>query len=581
MFVCRQWALIISCRFLFTAVVIEKHETLDKFIKLIEENPELGGQVETLTLDIPRTLYFDIAKFLVMLPNLKSVGFCFNNKFDQEELEDSDSSDSSNSSNSDDSDNASDSSDSENGTNSAVVSRSPGLSDNNQQESPFIGALKKTKITTMMDYRNFNLTYVLLSSGLCPNLVSLSLDRSGNSQNEDIFFILKDLPVLKHLTIDRFPLSIALLETVHGNIPSLESLDLLDIIIIPSIFPPSISPTALVSRLKLDVAEAYDEHHTAEWLRYVSCKYTNLNYFYQNFDTCSAYRDIMPLLVRNCGTSLASLGFGSSVDEDFSVLRSIDTHFIEELDITFQNDALSYPILEQTQHFIHLKKLRLHQILPTRKLDKLKDIVGLELLDIEFINPQSLNTGIEYKEEDYELDIYTLFKSFPASLQSVDIKDVQLVFNYDDDDGYKLQFPQIKTFSLYMISLKTFKFDDFISKCLPNLRSLSMDEIYDFTHLFSIPNLHLSYLEISPYNCDYRFYDLCLLTKDCPSPHYHSFYRKAREDYSGLSGYRLPKYYDEINLEKLMVVVCGSVERLDLFGIERFLVSDKDKFKSL
>jgi hypothetical protein len=79
-----------------------KTQNTGKFIKLIKKKPELGGQVETLILDTATDPPFDIAKFLVMLPNLKSIEFFIDILND-----------------SDDSDNASDS---RHITNSAVVS---------------------------------------------------------------------------------------------------------------------------------------------------------------------------------------------------------------------------------------------------------------------------------------------------------------------------------------------------------------------------------------------------------------------------------------------------------------------------
>jgi hypothetical protein len=70
------------------------------------------------------------------------------------------------------------------------------------------------------------------------------------------------------------------------------------------------------------------------------------------------------------------------------------------------------------------------------------------------------------------------------------------------------------------------------------------------------------------------------MTKDCSHPRYYSCEQKAHESYSGLSDYGLPIHYSEIDPEKVMAIVCASVERLELFGREMFLVSDRDKFKS-
>jgi hypothetical protein len=70
------------------------------------------------------------------------------------------------------------------------------------------------------------------------------------------------------------------------------------------------------------------------------------------------------------------------------------------------------------------------------------------------------------------------------------------------------------------------------------------------------------------------------MTKDCPHPRYYSYYWKVRENHSDLSNYGLPVCCSKVDLEGLMVVICGSVQRLEMFRIEMFLVSDRDKFKS-
>ncbi|KAI8881976.1 hypothetical protein K501DRAFT_334353 [Backusella circina FSU 941] len=109
-----------------------------------------------------------------------------------------------------------------------------------------------------------------------------------------------------------------------------------------------------------------------------------------------------------------------------------------------------------------------------------------------------------------------------------------------------------------------------------------MHEIYDFTNMFAIPHHNLSYLAISTYQFDFRYQDLCLMTTDCPNPRYYSFSTwEARKDFSGLCNWGLPQRYSDMDLKKIMVVTCGSVERLEIYGRDVYLVSDREKLKSV
>jgi hypothetical protein len=117
----------------------------------------------------------------------------------------------------------------------------------------------------------------MMTSNLCGQLLSLHLDFKDLSISWGaILPQMKNMPILEQLILYTRFLSIADIELVHKNIPSIQDLRLDILEIQDSEMPPAIIPTTQLATMCFEIGVIDDLEIHMKWYRYVAQKYTSV-----------------------------------------------------------------------------------------------------------------------------------------------------------------------------------------------------------------------------------------------------------------------------------------------------------------
>jgi hypothetical protein len=518
MLVSKLWKELIWTGDLFNSIHISSPGVFKKFIHLIKQQPELGLQVKNLVLLRCIDFTFDREKLLLLFPNAKKI----------------------------------------------KISRAPGTPNavpiENQSS---LTSCVNDQVENLEDFNDFELTRSFMTHNSFQNLKTLKLNGQAATAT-DILSSLTNMPVLNSLTLDWFKLTMDMCETMHNNIPSLESLVATHTNLLPTRRPENVVPNLSLTTLEISAVAYPRISGNADWFNYFPRKYSHLKRFkfdlYELFepqDWGTVYQAQMPLLLQNCGSNLTSLFLSCSLDPDLQVLKGIDArgHHLKELEIDAFNEIDGYTVLAELDLSKHIERLSLLKVHPQCNLEKLNDLDRLVSLKLRFISPRESYTGNILDREAYEIhfaenriDIVELFSHFPESLESVDIMCVYFDFNVQNTVQTHPIFHQIKALKLDSVNLEQGSVDEFISNCLPNLKSLNLVNTFtNLTGTVSIPNHHLSSLHIylHPFTIRDSFQNVCVITQN-KEPQFFTNNTHQLKAHSRLSNSLLPVTLDDL-----------------------------------
>ncbi|KAI8889395.1 hypothetical protein K501DRAFT_329186 [Backusella circina FSU 941] len=238
MFVCRQWCIILRRRSLLYNLDILHENQLYNLIDLIQRFPSRASQVEVLNIFCAFKNRFDNRKLCNLFPNLRV--FTFGGTLF-------------------------------------------GASQRDFFEKPFELANPETKLEEIKDDDGCELTRQVITSGSCTRLRRLILKVIGiDDHRQNIFPYLKNMPLLKKLTLQYCDIGIQDCELMHSNLPAIQSIRLEDANLNVGPLPNKIIPATSVTNLNIEFDYITTMADYPNWYIYIARKYTNLEYFYCN-----------------------------------------------------------------------------------------------------------------------------------------------------------------------------------------------------------------------------------------------------------------------------------------------------------
>ncbi|KAI8889396.1 hypothetical protein K501DRAFT_329187 [Backusella circina FSU 941] len=290
MLVCRHWFNVLHNRSLLYDVEIDCVHRLKSFIFEMQRSPMRLLQVEIFTISVSFNKTFDKRMFLNFLPNLRV--FKFKN---------------------------------------SVFSAS--------EEDPFSESFQHlvpdTKLEEIKDGGMCEFTRQLTMTGTCINLRRLSLTFSLYFRNprRNLFPYLKNMPVLKKLTLKHCDIGIEDCEILHSNLPSVEEFHLKYINLVVGPLPNNITPATSLTSYYLLFEEVADIIEYPNWYIYMAKKYTNLTSlvcidhvlrYAEIPQTTIIYRDGLLPLYKNIGKRLHYFD-AKNVPEGVDVFNQLDS----------------------------------------------------------------------------------------------------------------------------------------------------------------------------------------------------------------------------------------------------------------
>ncbi|KAI8882903.1 hypothetical protein K501DRAFT_285595 [Backusella circina FSU 941] len=394
------------------------------------------------------------------------------------------------------------------------------------------------------------------------------------------------MPVLKSLTVDHSPLTIDTFEMIHANVPSLESLCLMGVDLLESELPQNIQPALLMTRLDIWI---YDDDHAPKtnWLRYIHKKYTNIMHFNFNVDVISYCRELKnifsaeyPVLLQSVGPQLESLRLSPYLDRGYQSIRTLGAVNcrIKSMDMCLAEDMGGFDALAETSSFKYIENLDLSKVDIDLELHRLKEMSSLKTLTIYFDELEPLDIFGEDQTEEIQtytervtIDMNSFFRQLPSTLESVVIG---MAFAKFDNEKIDENF-DVKKLEFHHITPKGGRLDQFIWNHFPNVHSLALVDSFQSDERIMLPNCHFTLLQVSKY---FTELNVRLITKD--ETRFFSTreqLKKARPDFKG---HLVPVSESDIEDWPCMTIICASVEKLFISGIEACLKSDKVESQS-
>lgn len=543
MLVCGRWASLIRTRCLFRTVQIRNSPLYERFIDLIERIPSYGRQVEYLVLFKCLKDTFDRRKLLRLFPNLKEI------KMRGEK-------------------------------------RTRTIHDAPRSKKRFELIAFKSQMECIVDYDECELTRYLASSGLCTRMMTLTLNLNlSNACRTDIFSVLKDMPLLKKLTIENTSLTFSNCETLHENLPSVEQLTFIKVGCISGNLPEKIKPATSVTSLYVKMRDVKLHRHV-DWPSYIHRKYTRLiqfRYTIPNYGFHSRHLKnfsevgYLPL-VKDLGPQLRTISF-MGVDTDISVLSQLDSFKcrIREFIFTAKELCKGLDTLSKTKQAGYIQQLTVMRMFPAG-FDWLKKMRRLKSLELYYLDPQNFvdNVNAEYVDfiKQVTVNLKELFECCPKTVESMFIQKAYLGF---DPLQEGMATYNVKKLSLDQVKLVS-GIDMYISLHFPYLHSLTLSDCLDRNAILSFPKHSFSYFEISILSGNIN---ISLSTSDTSKPHFYSTSSKrSRLGYSELATYLAPITFKDIEEPEYITLSCESVKVMTLNGLRPYFPENDLEYKS-
>jgi hypothetical protein len=203
--VCRSWWRVLDKYRLFNSIVLQKSDDqLNRFMDMFKRLPERAAQVEELTISLHKDTRFNRRELLHLFPNARKM----------------------------------------------EVDHYSGewrLLDHFTQDMDLTHS--NSKVEFLSDVYHCELVSQMVYSRLGSRLKALCLKDMYLQDTSTILSQLKDLPVLKTLTLESAILVIDELELLHKNVPSIQELTL-DLLLLYGSMPSEVVPASSIMKLK-------------------------------------------------------------------------------------------------------------------------------------------------------------------------------------------------------------------------------------------------------------------------------------------------------------------------------------------
>jgi hypothetical protein len=352
------------------------------------------------------------------------------------------------------------------------------------------------------DEGRFELANSILSSGMCSSLWKLKVrlpftDRSCSR----LITLLRNAPHIKDLRIENVDISINDFETLHANLPVLNTLILGGAILnMVDRLPKNIEPATSMRRVDMALFDP-EEAPQLEWLRYVREKYVNLDEFRYccyadpNFYGCERLSTLgFYPVIQHFGSQLKSLLIAPN-----QISPTVFTTFakygckLDKLSLIPQSvkdiSYLSASNLAQHIQTLHLTTLRPFSYKTLKRFLTLKEL----RLDYTSKIPQ-----FEMELLKYDLNVVDIFNNLPDTVETVDIRNVQM-----QCEGTMKASPNIQ--HLHFVGcIMHHDIDLLITENMPNVSTLKIVGFDPPQMVLDLKTLDLNYLEIRPHDFELK-----------------------------------------------------------------------------
>ncbi|KAI8884043.1 hypothetical protein K501DRAFT_332943 [Backusella circina FSU 941] len=449
MTVCRHWAETIKESVLFHTIRICSLGQMNQLMKKVRQEPLQGAKVERLLLDLKPSDKFRMNIIPLLFPNIRVfIALNIDPKTDFNDMR-------------------------------AADRLTP---------HPWY-----QRIEHIAEYANSMHSYYILTSGPCLNLTKLSIQWDDSKCTKSLVDLLENAPALTTLSVTGSNLTLLDLEVLHRNVPLLKSLGVYDSQMECEVFPYDCEPAIHITHVDFTSIRVDTSREEVSLLLYFRKKYPNLVDFSYSlvvfddfeFESEEGYHEGFLPLMESLGTQLTAFKFGLTVESVFPF------DLLDEAGIKLKKLTLGLIIEEpaldelvQSCQPLYIQTLVTHYIL---------DYSNLKWIN-EFMNLRELYMAQPFTTEDLidkTLDLDELLGVLGHKLRVLSVRGVVLTFNLMKIRKYRLE-----EFSLDMTCLSP-QLDTFISQSFPELRSLSLKTWNWCNEAFILPNINLSYLEIS------------------------------------------------------------------------------------
>jgi hypothetical protein len=367
------------------------------------------------------------------------------------------------------------------------------------------------KLEKIKDF-GYELVSQLAMSNLCINLKSIDLNfRKSRKFREFEDFItannvvsqLKNMPVLKELSMAGIGFKLMDLEIMHINLPSLKRLCLKSAHQISGEIPRDVVPASLITELEVKIEEAEDRDTRIQFYKYIGNKYPSLKkpIFDAYFYLLDHGEDIIPYIY-NEGIFPLCQKIGSQVDtflfshyyDGSDAFRKFDDYGmkLKELTIEMSWRDEDDPFIEElvrSQQSKYIQKLSLWDIIP----DPIRMINHLEVLDTLNISSRCSSTPYAFRRRKMKnrIDLTQLINACPATLTTLSTAHVYLTFGEPASTITNIK--HLKLIDVDFTPMLT----SIIETSFPKLSTLALSGDIDFNITILLPKHNLKEVSIT------------------------------------------------------------------------------------
>ncbi|KAI8880283.1 hypothetical protein K501DRAFT_302292 [Backusella circina FSU 941] len=321
----------------------------------------------------------------------------------------------------------------------------------------------KSKIEFLSDTNHCELVSQMLYSNLGNRLEALTLNFNKVPDTSAVISQLKDLPVLKRLTLRNPKIKLYDIEAIHKSIPSIQDFALEDICLDGGNMPSGIIPATCITKFGFRNGSFQNAKTHAQFYQYMAKKYTGiididyidekLSYYYSDERT-QIYSNGALDFFKRIGPSQNKLAF-YGIPNDVDVFEALDAvgAQIKELYLSTCSCRTLFQYLSQSKQYKHIEKLHLYDT-GIDEVDLVESMTTLDTLTIESYGfPPALYLA------DYLV-------ACPSTLKHLIVRGYYLVV-----DEFETQLDGIETLDIGTCPL-TSELGDIVSTRFPNLVKL-------------------------------------------------------------------------------------------------------------
>jgi hypothetical protein len=424
--VCRSWWNVVDKCSLFYDIHLDETQNkdrFDRFINKFEQSPERASQVQVLDMVVLLKTRFNKRKLLHIFPNTRvmrmksSIGAMFQSK--------------------------------------------------SRFTTPIDLSHAKPKVEVLFDANHCELASQILGSNLGGRLGVLYLDFHFIPGSHAIMSQLKELPVLKQLSLRHPTVSLDILEAIHTNVPSIEDFTLRRAVIKAGTMPSNIQPAVAMTTFNIIIGMAEDIETHMQFYQYIAKKYINImdvEYIdrslrrYHFDEMKQIYLNGLVDFLKLIGPNRSDLTLYTVPDEvdPFEALDAANSK-CKTLWLWECEGGTLFEYLSQSKQSTHIVELhtdstRLHSIHP------IKNMMALTTLEIVFRKPDLVPVSLA-----------NCLSACPPSLKSLFIEIDCLAVS-----PFKTKLDSIENLTIICDRL-TSDLGDIVSFCFPNLVGLKLD----------------------------------------------------------------------------------------------------------